>query len=124
MSPVRPRSPAPNKSCLRYTSPTISAGQKQTSPAEARYPSGKGEVCKTFMRRFDPDPRLQAFSGKELSSLGVSSSVQFVPYRARWLTMTEFRIRERRLHGARKDGASRRSPGVEPPHILPATTMP
>jgi hypothetical protein len=29
------------------------------SPPEARYPSGKGEVCKTFMRRFDPDPRLQ-----------------------------------------------------------------
>ena len=28
-------------------------------PREARYPSGKGEVCKTFMRRFDPDPRLQ-----------------------------------------------------------------
>ena len=27
----------------------------------ARYPSGKGEVCKTFMRRFDPDPRLQNF---------------------------------------------------------------
>ena len=27
--------------------------------SEARYPSGKGEVCKTFMRRFDPDPRLQ-----------------------------------------------------------------
>jgi hypothetical protein len=27
----------------------------------ARYPSGKGEVCKTFMRRFDPDPRLQHF---------------------------------------------------------------
>jgi hypothetical protein len=26
---------------------------------EARYPSGKGEVCKTFMRRFDSDPRLQ-----------------------------------------------------------------
>ena len=30
-------------------------------PAEARYPSGKGEVCKTFMRRFDPGPRLQNF---------------------------------------------------------------
>jgi hypothetical protein len=30
-------------------------------PAKARYPSGKGEVCKTFMRRFDPDPRLQLF---------------------------------------------------------------
>jgi hypothetical protein len=28
----------------------------------ARYPSGKGEVCKTFMRRFDSDPRLQIFS--------------------------------------------------------------
>jgi hypothetical protein len=30
----------------------------QGSPAKARYPSGKGEVCKTFMRRFDPGPRL------------------------------------------------------------------
>ena len=29
--------------------------------AGARYPSGKGEVCKTFMRRFDSDPRLQIF---------------------------------------------------------------
>ena len=28
----------------------------------ARYPSGKGEVCKTFMRRFDSDPRLQSFN--------------------------------------------------------------
>src|SRR5262245_24922311 len=28
---------------------------------EARYPSGKGEVCKTFMRRFDSDPRLHQF---------------------------------------------------------------
>ncbi len=27
----------------------------------ARYPSGKGEVCKTFIRRFDSDPRLQLF---------------------------------------------------------------
>ncbi len=26
---------------------------------EARYPSGKGEVCKTFMREFDSHPRLQ-----------------------------------------------------------------
>jgi hypothetical protein len=26
---------------------------------EARYPSGKGEVCKTFMRGFDSHPRLQ-----------------------------------------------------------------
>ena len=29
---------------------------------KARYPSGKGEVCKTFMRRFDSDPRLQHFN--------------------------------------------------------------
>src|SRR5271167_189930 len=28
---------------------------------EARYPSGKGEVCKTFMRGFDSHPRLQRF---------------------------------------------------------------
>src|SRR5438309_3161480 len=27
----------------------------------ARYPSGKGEVCKTFMRRFDSDPRLHRY---------------------------------------------------------------
>ena len=27
--------------------------------AKARYPSGKGEVCKAFMRRFDPGPRPQ-----------------------------------------------------------------
>jgi hypothetical protein len=26
---------------------------------KARYPSGKGEVCKTFMREFDSHPRLQ-----------------------------------------------------------------
>ncbi len=32
------------------------------SSSQARYPSGKGEVCKTFMRRFDPDPRLQFYS--------------------------------------------------------------
>jgi hypothetical protein len=31
------------------------------SSSGARYPSGKGEVCKTFMRRFDSDPRLQSF---------------------------------------------------------------
>jgi hypothetical protein len=33
------------------------AGQLQLFKM-ARYPSGKGEVCKTFMRRFDSDPRL------------------------------------------------------------------
>src|ERR1700722_19946734 len=39
-----------------------SEGLQVNSPPEARYPSGKGEVCKTFMRRFDPDPRLQISS--------------------------------------------------------------
>ena len=29
--------------------------------SSARYPSGKGEVCKTFMREFDSHPRLQRF---------------------------------------------------------------
>src|SRR5437762_11713266 len=62
MSPVRPRSPAPKTILSAVHFSHHSAGQKQTSPAEARYPSGKGEVCKTFMRRFDPDPRLQYFS--------------------------------------------------------------
>ncbi len=33
--------------------------EQRACPAKARYPSGKGEVCKTFMRRFDSDPRLQ-----------------------------------------------------------------
>jgi hypothetical protein len=32
---------------------------RYTSQVEARYPSGKGEVCKTFMRGFDSHPRLQ-----------------------------------------------------------------
>ena len=41
-----------------------SEGLQVNSPPEARYPSGKGEVCKTFMRRFDPDPRLQNLLNK------------------------------------------------------------
>jgi hypothetical protein len=36
----------------------------------ARYPSGKGEVCKTFMRRFDSDPRLHPFSAGPVNSSG------------------------------------------------------
>ena len=43
-------------------SPTICRVDNVNGPFEARYPSGKGEVGKTFMRRFDPDPRLQNFS--------------------------------------------------------------
>ena len=37
------------------------SGRNANVCAGARYPSGKGEVCKTFMRRFDSDPRLQIF---------------------------------------------------------------
>src|SRR5579859_3252550 len=67
MSPVRPRSPAPNSSLLRSQLLCINVGlqilwgceKPAKAHPEARYPSGKGEVCKTFMRRFDPDPRLQ-----------------------------------------------------------------
>ena len=45
-------------------------GRKYESPPEARYPSGKGEVCKTFMRRFDPDPRLQNISSQTIDLQG------------------------------------------------------
>jgi hypothetical protein len=31
---------------------------------EARYPSGKGEVCKTFIRGFDSHPRLHKIPNK------------------------------------------------------------
>src|SRR5271157_6209786 len=36
-------------------------GTRYGRDIEARYPSGKGEVCKTFMRGFDSHPRLQHF---------------------------------------------------------------
>ena len=39
--------------------PRFQAVKYEQSQVQARYPSGKGEVCKTFMRRFDSDPRLQ-----------------------------------------------------------------
>jgi hypothetical protein len=39
----------------------IWSAENKTALPKARYPSGKGEVCKTFMRRFDPGPRLQFF---------------------------------------------------------------
>ena len=40
----------------------FAGGTRYGREIEARYPSGKGEVCKTFMRRFDPDPRLHNFN--------------------------------------------------------------
>ncbi len=55
--------PVSRSNCLfwRYTSPTIQLAATMAT-GRARYPSGKGEVCKTFMRRFNPDPRLHTFS--------------------------------------------------------------
>ena len=38
----------------------IEARDANVDIEKARYPSGKGEVCKTFMRRFDSDPRLHS----------------------------------------------------------------
>src|SRR6202789_252033 len=70
MSPVRPRSPLQNKILPAVHFSYNSAGQKLDSPPEARYPSGKGEVCKTFMRRFDPDPRLQIFASNKTPGRG------------------------------------------------------
>src|SRR5271166_1795803 len=81
MSRVRPPSPAPDflfsPSLLRQW--TFS-GRNANVGAGARYPSGKGEVCKTFMRRFDSDPRLQSFQStadarKNLRRLTVAKSV-------------------------------------------------
>ena len=40
---------------------------------KARYPSGKGEVCKTFIRRFDSDPRLQLLVWDQSLSFGLGS---------------------------------------------------
>ena len=39
----------------------FACGKRYLRDTEARYPSGKGEVCKTFMRGFDSHPRLQQF---------------------------------------------------------------
>jgi hypothetical protein len=46
--------------CINHAG-VLGAVRVLENPPEARYPSGKGEVCKTFMRRFDPDPRLQSY---------------------------------------------------------------
>ena len=43
--------------CAGWTIP----GEGAKLGTRARYPSGKGEVCKTFIRRFDSDPRLQIY---------------------------------------------------------------
>ena len=61
--------PGPNFSCgsrqrARQSILPRPALQLQ-SDEMARYPSGKGEVCKTFMRRFDSDPRLQILNNLE-----------------------------------------------------------
>jgi hypothetical protein len=52
---------------------------------EARYPSGKGEVCKTFMHGFESHPRLQSF--QSFTS----------PIPSCWLPLTEFPLSIRLL---------------------------
>ena len=49
----------PPSGLIRFGYGGMERSNSKGSPAKARYPSGKGEVCKTFMRRFDPGPRLQ-----------------------------------------------------------------
>jgi hypothetical protein len=80
MSRVRPPSPAPDFDWKAPRLPRAFSMFRAVSPdgqflemaliyaLVARYPSGKGEVCKTFIRRFDSDPRLQLY----LSSLTLS----------------------------------------------------
>ena len=65
----------------------------------ARYPSGKGEVCKTFMRRFDSDPRLQTFLPSSLTKTAFTvdltlrrRAARMELARARRRTKTERRI--------------------------------
>src|SRR5450432_1914971 len=62
MSRVRPPSPAPDfRPPPAAPRDGLFPAGALTYAAGARYPSGKGEVCKTFTRRFDSDPRLQTF---------------------------------------------------------------
>ncbi len=63
------------QSLLGYTLPNSFGRVPRPRPHEARYPSGKGEVCKTFMRRFDPDPRLQYFLKTNIRSIGAIAVV-------------------------------------------------
>src|SRR5438105_11349535 len=43
----------------------------------ARYPSGKGEVCKTFIREFDSHPRLQPLIPSKLIKIHNLSRCDF-----------------------------------------------
>jgi hypothetical protein len=89
MSPVRPRSPAPKPALLRYTLLHSAGCARKRRPCEARYPSGKGEVCKTFMRRFDPGPRLQLLSRfVQIQSVRRKSSAEIVAAGRDWSAFT------------------------------------
>ena len=63
-------SPSVSPTQMDFSSGTL------THSAEARYPSGKGEVCKTFMRRFDSDPRLHNYIDRTSISSGVFDALQ------------------------------------------------
>jgi hypothetical protein len=47
----------------------------------ARYPSGKGEVCKTFIRQFDSDPRLHiSLKTQQFTSASFTGASVLEPY--------------------------------------------
>ena len=72
----------------------------------ARYPSGKGEVCKTFIRRFDSDPRLHFIHRvmdrsrlplRSLQRVPVVSLKIFVKTQAIWVVGSEGRVPDSRM---------------------------
>ena len=65
----------------RFRQWTFSARDATLLCGKARYPSGKGEVCKTFMRRFDPGPRLQLLPSISIISCKLDWLSPFVPVR-------------------------------------------
>src|SRR5713101_4463308 len=90
MSRVRPPSPAPES---RRKSPA--AARLFPFGNRARYPSGKGEVCKTFIRRFDSDPRLHILlKTQQLTSASFTGASVLVPavvslwWKIRWKFFT------------------------------------
>ena len=88
-SSFRSKVPRLWKSLRRWTIPKDGANLGTT----ARYPSGKGEVCKTFIRRFDSDPRLQSLPlahalARTTSSLSCGArAARTVSVTARWLIL-------------------------------------
>ena len=67
--------------------------QIATRRTEARYPSGKGEVCKTFMRRFDSDPRLQNLIALRNCKATLALQLGALAFHGRYLAVTYIELR-------------------------------